>query len=104
MHPYDTVSGLPAMLIICFVLLLVFGPPFAAGWGVGRWMGRRNDQRAALDTEDRVELVRLRELVGQLRHDAYEHMRLDSTFAIIVADTIRSSETRANHTLAPGQD
>ncbi|HEU4514715.1 MAG TPA: hypothetical protein VFR87_16525 [Nocardioidaceae bacterium] len=103
MIPYDTVSGLPALLIMLLVLGLVFGTPFAAGWGVGRWFGRRHDQRAALDDEDRAELARLRELVGQIRHDAYEHMRLDSSFAVIVADTIRTSESRANRSLPTGQ-
>jgi hypothetical protein len=103
MHPYDTVSGAPALLIVLLVLLAVFGPPFAAGWGVGRWTGRRNEQRAALDEEDRAELARLRELVGQIRHDAYEHMRLESTFAVIVADTIRTSESQANRSLTTGQ-
>lgn len=103
MSPYASVSGAPALLMFLVVLLLMFGTPFAAGWGVGRWFGRRHDQRAALEADDRAELARLRELVGQIRHDAYEHMRLDSTFAVIVADTIRSSESQANRSLTTGQ-
>lgn len=96
MHPYDTVSGLPALMMLLLVAGLIFGTPFVAGWGVGRFMGRRVDRQAALDDEDREELRRLRELVAQIRYDAYQHMQLDEPFAVIVADTIRTSESQAN--------
>lgn len=75
---------------LSFFFVIFGSPPFVVGLLIG-WYAR--GRRSAAATEMAVnEARRLDALVDQVRHDAYQHLSLDSTLAPIIVDTIRSSD------------
>lgn len=81
-----------------FLALFFLGPPFLVGLAVG-WFARGRKEQAATHLALH-EARRLDGLVEQIRHDAYEHMTLDSRLAPIIVDTIRTSDLERQRTVA----
>jgi len=69
------------------VLILSIVP--IAAFVIGNWLAKRN---ARPPKEDRVELTRLRTLVGNIRVKAAEHSVLGDDFAVITLGMIADSE------------
>lgn len=83
------VSGVDGLWFFV-ILAVVFGPFVIGGMAVGWFMRGRKEARTVEMAMD--EARRLVALVEQIRHDAYEHMTLDSALAPIIVDTIRASD------------
>lgn len=77
---------------VVLILVLVFGPFMAMGYGVG-WAvrGRRDRRSLALGI---ARYKRQDALIDQIQRDAYEHMVLDPSapLPVIIIDSIRNSE------------
>ncbi|WP_181312748.1 hypothetical protein [Nocardioides campestrisoli] len=86
------------MVALLFVSVFFLGPPFLVGLAAG-WFARGRKEKGATAMA-LAEVRRLDALVEQIRHDAYEHMTLDSRLAPIVVDTIRSSDLERQRKVA----
>jgi hypothetical protein len=71
--------------LLLTVLVLALTGVVAVVWVAGR---------QGLSHQERRELVRLKELVTNLREIAHEHRELDSNLAVIILDEIKNSERK----------